>query len=106
MGLTHEASRVAFSALINSTIKYVNKDREKSLMKLVDLSERFMGDNYPKESYEGARSLIQDPDGKWTVSIASQGVVTTVTGTLKVNYSSFFNLLIFRLTLFYRCLNC
>ena len=65
MGLTHEASRVAFSALINSTIKYVNKDREKSLMKLVDLSERFMGDNNPKESYEGARSLIQDPDGKW-----------------------------------------
>lgn len=65
MGLTHEASRVAFSALINSTIRYVNKDREKSLMKLVDLSERFMGDNYPKESYEGARSLIQDPDGKW-----------------------------------------
>lgn len=65
MGLTHEASRVAFSALINSTIKYVNKDREKSLMKLVDLSERFMGDNYPKKSYEGARSLIQDPDGKW-----------------------------------------
>ena len=65
MGLTHEASRVAFSALINSTIKYVNKDREKSLMKLVDLSERFMGDNYPKESYEGARSLIHDPDGKW-----------------------------------------
>lgn len=65
MGLTHEASRVAFSALINSTIKYVNKDREKSLMKLVDLSERFMGDNYPEEAYEGARSLIQDHDGKW-----------------------------------------
>ena len=65
MGLTHEASRVAFSALINSTIKYVNKDREKSLMKLVDLSERFMGDNYPEEAYEGARKLIQDPDGKW-----------------------------------------
>ena len=29
----------------------------------------------------------EDPDGKWTVSIASQGVVTTVTGTWKVNYS-------------------
>ena len=65
MGLTHEASRVAFSALINSTIKNENKDREKSLMKLVDLSERFMGDNYPEEAYEGARKLIQDPDGKW-----------------------------------------
>ena len=28
MGLTHEASRVAFSALINSTIKYVNKEKD------------------------------------------------------------------------------
>lgn len=65
MSFTHEASRVAFSGLINSTLKYVNKDREKSLMKLVDLAEHFMGDNYPEEAYEGARKLIQDPDGKW-----------------------------------------
>ena len=28
MGLTHEASRVAFSALINSTIKYVKIERK------------------------------------------------------------------------------
>ena len=48
MGLTHEASRVAFSALINSTIKYVNKDREKSLMKLVDLSEIIIQKNHMK----------------------------------------------------------
>ncbi len=29
----------------------------------------------------------EDPDGRWTVSISSQGTVSTVTGTLKVNYS-------------------
>lgn len=29
----------------------------------------------------------QDPNGKWTVSIITQGIVSTVTGTLKVNYS-------------------
>lgn len=29
----------------------------------------------------------EDPKGSWTVSIISQGKVTTVTGTLKVNYS-------------------
>ncbi len=29
----------------------------------------------------------QDPNGKWTVSVSSQGTVSTVTGTLKVNYS-------------------
>lgn len=65
MSLTHEAARGAFSGLISSTLKYVNKDREKNLMKLVDLTEHFMAGNYPKEAYDGARKLIQDPNGKW-----------------------------------------
>ena len=24
-----------------------------------------MGDNFPSESYEGARNLIRDPESKW-----------------------------------------
>ena len=31
----------------------------------MDLTERFMGDNFQKSAYEGARKLIQDPDSKW-----------------------------------------
>lgn len=65
MSLTHEAARGTFNGLISSTLKYVNKDREKNLMKLVDLTEHFMAGNYPKEAYDGARKLIQDPNGKW-----------------------------------------
>ena len=63
--LSHKAGRAAFGKIIDSTLKYVNKDRENNLLKLVDLSEKFMGDNFTKEAYEGARNLIKDPDSKW-----------------------------------------
>ena len=33
----------------------MDKDREKGLLDLVDLTERFMGDNFQKSSYEGTR---------------------------------------------------
>lgn len=61
----HKLERAAFGAAIDGVIKYVNKDREKSLLKLVDLSQHFMGDSFRAESYDGARAIIQDPDSKW-----------------------------------------
>lgn len=63
--LTHKASRAAFGTAIDFTLKHVNKDREKGLLQLVDLTEKFMGDQFRPESYEGVRKMIQDPDSKW-----------------------------------------
>lgn len=65
MGLTHKAGRTAFGTAIDATMNYVNKDREKGLLKLADLTERITGDRFDKEGYEGARRIIQNPDGKW-----------------------------------------
>lgn len=62
--LSHKAERAAFGAAIDGVMKYVNKDRQKSLLKLVDLSERFMGNQFPESAYDGARNLIME-DGKW-----------------------------------------
>ena len=42
----HKVERAAFGAAIDGILKYVNKDeadREKAFLKLVDLSEKFMG---------------------------------------------------------------
>lgn len=64
----HKVERAAFGAAIDGILKYVNKDetdREKAFLKLVDLSEKFMGDTFRKESYDAARRMIQDPDSKW-----------------------------------------
>lgn len=32
---------------------------------MVDISEKFLGDIFREDAYEGARKLIQNPDGKW-----------------------------------------
>ena len=64
----HKVERAAFGAAIDGILKYVNKDeadREKAFLKLVDLSEKFMGDTFRKEGYDAARRMIQDPDSKW-----------------------------------------
>ncbi|QNM04816.1 radical SAM protein [Qiania dongpingensis] len=63
--LSHKAARASFGSAIDAALKHVNKDREKGLLQLVDLTEKFMGGQFLPESYEGARRMIQDPDSKW-----------------------------------------
>lgn len=63
--ITHKAERLAFSKAIDATMKYINKDREKGFLSLVDLSEKFMGDNFLPSTYEKVRNLIKTPDSKW-----------------------------------------
>ena len=63
--LTQAVERKAFSVAIDATLKKLNKDREKALLQLVDLAEKFMGDNFRKDAYDGARAMIKNPDHKW-----------------------------------------
>lgn len=65
MDLKHKATRLAFSTAIDGVMKYINKDREKNLLKLVDMAEKLMGDTYPKYLWKNARELFSDPDAKW-----------------------------------------
>jgi MoaA/NifB/PqqE/SkfB family radical SAM enzyme len=65
MNIAHAATRKAFDVTIDGAIKYVNKDREKNLLKLVDLSQRFLGNTFQEAVFNGARDLIEDQDGKW-----------------------------------------
>lgn len=63
--LRHQAERAAFGKLIDASMKHISKDREKSFLKMVDLTENFAKDRFQPESYEAARQLIRDEDGKW-----------------------------------------
>ena len=63
--LAQSVERKAFSVAIDAALKHLNRDREKGLLQIVDLAEKFMGDNFRKEAYDGARKMIQDPDNKW-----------------------------------------
>lgn len=53
--LSHTMQRKAFSAAIDVALKRLNKDREKGLLQIIDLAQRFMGDNFKPEAYEGAK---------------------------------------------------
>ena len=48
--LAEQLERKAFSAAIDVALRRINKDREKGLLEIVDLTEKFMGDNFTKEA--------------------------------------------------------
>lgn len=65
MGIKHTATRKTFELAVDGIMKYVDHDREKKLLHLVDLSEKFLGDTFGDQVYDSARDLINDPDSKW-----------------------------------------
>lgn len=58
-------ARAVVSKTLDGVLSYVSKDREKGLLKLVDISQKLMGDKFRVEVFDGARKLIQNPDAKW-----------------------------------------
>ena len=63
--LTQAVERKAFGMAIDAALKHMNKDRQKGLLDIVDLAQKFMGDSFQPESYDGARAIIQNPNNKW-----------------------------------------
>ena len=50
--ITHAATRAAFGTAIDGVLKYVSRDRKEHMMKLVDLSEKFLGDTFRQQTYD------------------------------------------------------
>ncbi len=63
--LSHTMQRKAFGTAIDVILKRLSKNREKGYLQLVELAQRFMGDNFKPETYEAIKAMIQDPDNKW-----------------------------------------
>ncbi len=63
--LSHGLQRKAFRAAVNHVLHHVEKDREKGFLQILDLTQKFMGSNFTPKSYENARKMIEDSDGKW-----------------------------------------
>ncbi len=63
--IKHKTERAAFSAVIDSMIKKVDKNHEEGLLEIIDLAEKYMGDNFRPETYERAREAVKDPNNKW-----------------------------------------
>ena len=65
MGIKHAITRKTFEVTIDGAVKYINKDRETNLLKLVDMAQKIMGGSYPDYVFDNARELFSHPEEKW-----------------------------------------
>ena len=63
--VTHAAQRKMVEKLVDTALSKMSKDREESLLKIVDLAETFYGDSVSKQQYDNIREMIKDPNNRW-----------------------------------------
>ena len=50
MTIKEKAERVAVGATIDGLLKYIDKNPQENLIKLIDLAEKLLGDTFPKKN--------------------------------------------------------
>lgn len=63
--VSHAIEKKAFEVTIDKILKEKPEKRQQTLLKLVNLAEKYMGSNFKKESYDGERKMIINTDQKW-----------------------------------------
>lgn len=66
MGMKHTVGRKAFEVAFDAVYKYVNKDREKNMLKLLNLAHKATGNSFPEFFWDNATKMLSDPEAKWT----------------------------------------
>ncbi len=62
MTIKEKAERMAVGATIDGLLKYIDKNPQENLIKLIDLAEKLLGDTFPKKNIEAARRIIREQD--------------------------------------------
>ena len=67
---THKMARIAFSKAIDLMLDRIYRDREKGMLQLVDIVEKYVGNMFSEESYAKVRAIKyvngQKIVGKWS----------------------------------------
>ncbi len=93
--MTHAAARLAFSKAIDVVLKDVDKNREEAIVKIVDLMQKYMGDEKLDLDYDNIRKMIHDKDGAFNKYINK--VLDEIdphvlkTAALNLGYEAFFH---------------
>ena len=92
--LSHKVQRAAVGTMVDVALAHVNKDRQKAIAEMVDVAKQFYGDSFSEETYEHARTVLSDPDSKWSklincvLSQTDPNVARTT--ALNLGYEAFF----------------
>ena len=65
--LAHAAERQAISVMLDGLLKHLNNtdDKEKTYLKMVDLAQKFIGNDENKDRFDSARNAIEKGDNRW-----------------------------------------
>lgn len=65
MDIAYITGRKLFEKTTDILLKYLNRNTEENLLKLVDWVQNFMGNIFDEGYYDKTRDLIKDRDNKW-----------------------------------------
>ncbi len=58
--------RAAAGAALDKIMKYIEKDPQKNLIKLIDKSQGIVGNIFPSRNFDKFREALNDPENVWT----------------------------------------
>ncbi len=65
MTAKEKMERAAASVAFDGIYKYVKKNPEENIIKLIDLAQKLMGGAFPEKNFDSFRKAIQDKDNVW-----------------------------------------
>lgn len=76
MTTKEKMQRAAAGVAIDKILKYIEKDPQKNLIKLVDKSQGIAGGLFPSANFDKFREALKDPDNIWTGF--AQGIIKDI----------------------------
>ncbi len=67
--LKHAAARKSFEVAFNGVYRYINKNKEQNLVKLMNAARKIAGKNFPDSFWDTANEVLADTSCKWTQQI-------------------------------------
>lgn len=65
MTMKEKIERASASVAFDGIYKYIKKNPEENLIKLVDLAQKLMGGAFPEKNFDAFRSAVQDKENVW-----------------------------------------
>ena len=65
MTMKQKIERASASVAFDGIYKYVKKNPEENLVKLIDIAQKLMGGAFPEKNFDSFRKAVQDKDNVW-----------------------------------------
>ena len=65
MTMKQKIERASASVAFDGIFKYVKKNPEENLIKLIDIAQKLMGGAFPEKNFDSFRKAVQDKDNVW-----------------------------------------